>query len=44
VGAFASDLRARTDGRYQVTSDQYNAYVGAVREYFGQNVVMPSNS
>jgi len=23
--AFVSDLRARTDGRYQVTSDQYNA-------------------
>ena len=36
--AFVSDLRARTDGRYQVTSDQYNAYVGAVREYYGQNV------
>jgi len=36
--AFASDLRARTDGRYQVTSDQYNAYVGAMREHFGQNV------
>ncbi len=36
--AFASDLRDRTDGRYQVTSDQYNAYVGAMREHFGQNV------
>jgi transposase-like protein/IS1 family transposase len=36
--AFVSDLRARTDGRYQVTSDQYNAYVGAMREHFGQNV------
>ena len=35
---FVSDLRARTDGRYQVTSDQYNAYVGAMREHFGQNV------
>ena len=30
--------RSRTDGRYQVTSDQYNAYVGAMREHFGQNV------
>jgi hypothetical protein len=28
--AFISDLRARTDGRYQVTSDQYNGYVGAM--------------
>ena len=36
--AFVSDLRARTDGRYQVTSDQYNAYVGAMREHFGENV------
>ena len=36
--AFVSDLRSRTDGRYQVTSDQYNAYVGAMREHFGQNV------
>ncbi len=36
--AFVSDLRTRTDGRYQVTSDQYNAYVGAMREYFKQNV------
>jgi transposase-like protein/IS1 family transposase len=36
--AFVSDLRARTDGRYQVTSDQYNAYIGAMREHFGQNV------
>ncbi len=36
--AFVSDLRARTEGRYQVTSDQYNAYVGAMREHFGQNV------
>ncbi len=26
------------DGRYQVTSDEYNAYVGAMREHFGQNV------
>jgi transposase-like protein/IS1 family transposase len=36
--AFVSDLRARTDGRYQVSSDQYNGYVGAMREHFGQNV------
>ncbi len=36
--AFISDLRARTNGRYQLTSDQYNAYVGATREHFGQNV------
>ncbi len=36
--AFISDLRARTNGRYQLTSDQYNAYVGAMREHFGQNV------
>jgi IS1 family transposase len=35
---FVSDLRARTEGRYQVTSDQLNAYVGAMREHFGQNV------
>src|ERR1035437_4726924 len=32
------DLRKRTAGRYQVTSDQYNGYVGAMREHFGQNV------
>ena len=36
--AFVSDLRKRTEGRYQATSDQYNAYVGAMREHFGQNV------
>ncbi len=36
--AFVSDLRKRTTGRYQVTSDQLNAYVGAMREHFGQNV------
>ena len=36
--AFISDLRARTDGRYQVTSDQYNGYIGAMREHFGQDV------
>src|SRR5271165_3473688 len=36
--AFVCDLRKRTDGRYQVTSDQYNGYVGAIREHFGQNV------
>ncbi len=36
--AFVSDLRARTDGRYQATSDQYNAYVGAMREHFQQDV------
>jgi transposase-like protein/IS1 family transposase len=36
--AFVSDLRKRTDGRYQVTSDQYNGYVGAMREHFGRNV------
>ena len=36
--AFVSDLRARTEGRYQVTSDQYNGYVGAMREHFGTNV------
>ncbi len=36
--AFVSDLRKRTTGRYQVTSDQLNAYVGAMREYFGKNV------
>ena len=33
-----SALRARTDGRYQVTSDQYSTYVGAMREHFGRNV------
>jgi transposase-like protein/IS1 family transposase len=36
--AFVSDLRKRTEGRYQATTDQYNAYIGAMREYFGQNV------
>jgi IS1 family transposase len=36
--AFVSDLRNRTNGRYQVSSDQYNGYVGAMREHFGQNV------
>ena len=36
--AFVCDLRKRTNGRYQVTSDQYNGYVGAMREHFGQNV------
>jgi IS1 family transposase len=36
--AFISDLRKRTNGRYQLTSDQYNGYVGAVREYFGRDV------
>jgi transposase-like protein/IS1 family transposase len=36
--AFVSDLRKRTNGRYQVTSDQYNGYVGAMREYFGRDV------
>jgi IS1 family transposase len=35
---FVADLRARTDGRYQATSDQFNAYVGAMREHFGKNV------
>ena len=35
---FASDLRKRTDGRYQITSDQFNGYVGAIREHFGKNV------
>jgi IS1 family transposase/transposase-like protein len=36
--AFVRDLRKRTEGRYQVTSDQYNGYVGAMREHFGRNV------
>jgi hypothetical protein len=36
--AFVSDLRARTEGRCQVTSDRFNAYVGAMREHFEQNV------
>jgi IS1 family transposase len=36
--AFVSDLRKRTTGRYQITSDQLNAYVGAIREYFGVGV------
>lgn len=36
--AFVSDLRKRTTGRYQITSDQLNAYVGAIREHFGMNV------
>lgn len=36
--AFIADLRKRTNGRYQITSDQYNGYVGAVREYFGRDV------
>jgi len=32
---FVADLRARTTGRYQLSSDQYNGYVGAVRKGFG---------
>jgi transposase-like protein/IS1 family transposase len=36
--AFVRDLRKHTNGRYQVTSDQYNGYVGAMREHFGRNV------
>jgi IS1 family transposase len=36
--AFISDLRKRTNGRYQITSDQYNGYIGAVREHFGKDV------
>ena len=34
---FIADLPKRTTGRYQVTSDQLNSYVGAMREHFGQN-------
>ena len=40
--AFIADLRKRTNGRYQITSDQYNGYVGAVREYFGRDVDLAS--
>jgi IS1 family transposase len=36
---FVADLRARTSGRYQLSSDQYNAYVGAVRNHFGPDGV-----
>jgi IS1 family transposase len=40
INAFriASDLRERTVGRYQITSDQLNSYVGAIREWYGQEV------
>ncbi len=37
-GTSEDRLGERTDGRYQVTSDQYNGYVGAMGEHFGQNV------
>ena len=33
-----SDLRNRTIGRYQITSDSLNAYTGAIREFFGTSV------
>ena len=35
---FVADLRRRTVGRYQASSDQLAAYVGAMRNHFGQNV------
>ncbi len=34
----AFDLRNRTIGRYQITSDQLKAYIGAIREWFGTDV------
>lgn len=39
ANTFVGDLRSRTTGRYQLTSDQYNAYIGAVRQHFGVNGV-----
>jgi IS1 family transposase len=36
---FVADLRARTTGRYQLSSDQFNGYVGAVRNVFGKDGV-----
>jgi IS1 family transposase len=35
---FIGDLRKRTVGRYQASSDQLPAYVGAMRNHFGANV------
>jgi len=34
----AKDLRSRTLGRYQITSDSLKSYVGAIREWYGQDV------
>ncbi len=40
VSAFhtAFDLRNRTIGRYQITSDQLNSYVGAIKQWYGRDV------
>ena len=35
---FIFDLRERTVGRYQVTTDAFKPYVGAIREWFGADV------
>jgi IS1 family transposase len=40
VNAFriVGDLRARTLGRYQITTDSLHAYVGAINEWYGKDV------
>ncbi len=40
INAFriAGDLRARTIGRYQITTDQLKSYISAIREWFGKDV------
>jgi transposase-like protein/IS1 family transposase len=40
VSAFntAFDLRNRTAGRYQITSDSLKAYVGAIKQWYGRDV------
>jgi len=35
---FIFDLRERTLGRYQITSDQFKPYLSAIREWFGTDV------
>lgn len=35
---FCADLRHRTVGRYQITSDSFKPYVAAVQEFFGTEV------
>jgi IS1 family transposase/transposase-like protein len=40
INAFrvAGDLRARTIGRYQITTDAFKPYTTAIREWYGQDV------
>ncbi len=35
---FIFDLRERTVGRYQITTDAFKPYIGAIREWFGTDV------